>query len=62
MRFLITILTAILTVAFTFDLASALKRDAPNSGYDASGKGHSGRATPVPGTNPSTFGKKNKSN
>jgi hypothetical protein len=63
MRFLITVLAATLTVAFTFDLASARKRDNPNSGYDSSGKGYSGRVNPVPGTKPTTSaGKKNKSN
>jgi hypothetical protein len=64
MIFLVTILAAISTVAFTFDIASARMRDNPNSGYDASGQAHSGRVNnPVPSNNPpvkKTTGKKNK--
>jgi hypothetical protein len=43
MRFLATILAAISVAAFTFDIVSARIKDNPNSYYDASGKGHSGR-------------------
>jgi hypothetical protein len=52
MRFLVTILAAISVVAFTFDIASARMKDNPNSYYDASGKGHSGRLN-----TPSAYGK-----
>jgi hypothetical protein len=63
MRFLVTILAAISAVAFTFDIASARKRDNPNSYYGASGE-HVGRSgqSPLP-NNPlvkKTTGKKNK--
>ena len=43
MRFLVTILAAISAVAFTFDIASARKRDNPNSYYQQM----MGRPTPI---------------
>ena len=64
MRFLVTILAAISAVAFTFDIASARKRDNPNSFYQASGEhvGRSGQSA-LPSSNPpmkKTSGKTNK--
>jgi hypothetical protein len=64
MRLLAIILAAISFVTFTFDIAAARKIDNPNSGYEASGQKHSGRASdPLPSTKASgknTSGKKNK--